>query len=341
MNEYLSWMSNATKSVWWNDSADFVELDAALESGAIGVTTNPVLVCKALYDSPEFWKPYLADMDRSLTGAKKTEELIRRVTVAVAEKFLPKYTEGGTAGYVCAQVDPTKAGDRETMLAMARRLHSWAPNIAVKLPATAAGLDVLEECAAEGITVTATVSFTVPQVLAVGDRYQKGLERCRKAGKKESKCFAVVMVGRIDDYIRDTVHDSNLSHVLESDIIQAGSAIMKRAIAIFAERKYEAIMMPAGMRGAYHVTDLAGADITMSIHPKIQKLLEKVEKPYTEHHLIPVDPEAIKRLMTVREFVRAYETDVMPPEEFITFGVVQKTLAQFTENWNAIGAFTV
>lgn len=341
MNEYLSWMANDTKSVWWNDSADFAELDAALESGAVGVTTNPVLVCKTLYDNPAFWKPYLADMDRSLTGSAKTEELIRRVTVAVAEKFMVHYSEGGTGGYVCAQVDPTKAGDRETMLAMARRLHRWAPNIAVKLPVTAAGLDVLEECAAEGITVTATVSFTVPQVLAVGERYQKGLQRCRKAGKKEGKCFAVVMVGRIDDYIRDTVHDSKLTGVLESDIIQAGSAIMKRAIAIFKERNYEAIMMPAGMRGAYHVTDLSGADITMSIHPKIQKLLTKVAQPYAEHHQEPVDPEAIKRLMGVREFVRAYEPDVMPPEEFITFGVVQKTLAQFTENWNSIGAYAL
>jgi len=341
MNEYLTWLSNATKSAWWNDSADFSELDAALASGAVGVTTNPVLVCKALYDKPEFWKPYLADMDKSLSGEARTEELIRRVTVAVAEKFLPLYKEGGSTGLVCAQVNPTKAGDRETMLSMAHRLHAWAPNIAVKLPVTAAGLDVLEECAAEGITVTATVSFTLPQVLAVGDRYQKGLERCRRAGKKAGKCFAVVMVGRIDDYIRDVVHDSKLDNVRESDIIQAGSAIMKRAIAIFAERKYEAIMMPAGMRGAYHVTDLSGADITMSIHPKIQKLLTKVEKPYVEQHLEQVDPEAIKRLMTVREFVRAYEPDVMPPEEFITFGVVQKTLAQFTENWNSIGAFTV
>ena len=42
--------------------------------------------------------------------------------------------------------------------AMAHRFTAWAPNIAVKLPATSAGLDVLEECIAEGITITATVS---------------------------------------------------------------------------------------------------------------------------------------------------------------------------------------
>lgn len=338
MNEYLTWMATETRSKWWNDSADFTELDAAIASGAVGVTTNPVLVCKALYNKPEFWKPYLADMDQSLKGAERIEEIIRRVTVAVAQKMLPFY-EAGKGGYVCAQVDPTKAGERKSMLDMARRLHAWAPNISVKLPVTAAGLDVLEECAAEGITVTATVSFTVPQVLAVGDRYQKGLARCRKANRPTGACYAVVMVGRIDDYIRDVVHDNNLTNVLESDIIQCGTAVMKRAIPIFAERGYEAIMMPAGMRGAYHATDLAGADITMSIHPKIQKLLAGVERPFSENHTKDVPSDVIARLMTVGEFVKAYEPDGMSPEKFITFGVVQKTLAQFTESWNSIGIF--
>lgn len=338
MNKYLTWMAKETTSVWWNDSADFTELDAAIASGAVGVTTNPALISKTLYDNPEFWKPYLADMDRSLKGSSRTEEIIRRVTVAVANKMLPFY-ETGKGGYVCAQVDPTKVGDRKAMLEMARRLHAWAPNIAVKLPVTAAGLDVLEECAAEGITVTATVSFTVPQVLAVGERYQKGLARCRKAKLLSGACFAVVMVGRIDDYIREVAADNNITTVLESDVIQCGTAIMQRSISIFKQRGYEAIMMPAGMRGSYHVTDLSGSDTTMSIHPKIQKLLTAVQEPFVENHTKEVSSDVLARLAQVDEFVKAYETDVMPPEQFITFGVVQKTLAQFTEAWNAIGAF--
>ena len=68
------------------------------------------------------------------------------------------------------------------MLAMARQFHAWAPNIAVKLPVTAAGLDVLEECVAEGITITATVSFTVPQVVAIAERHRLGLAALVKQG---------------------------------------------------------------------------------------------------------------------------------------------------------------
>jgi transaldolase len=108
---------------------------------------------------------------------------MRLVVTGAAQLLEPTFQNtGGKQGYVCAQVNPKRAGDREGMLAMARRFHAWAPNIAVKLPVTAAGLDVLEECAAEGITVTMTVSFTVPQVVAIGERFEKGTRQSRAGG---------------------------------------------------------------------------------------------------------------------------------------------------------------
>jgi len=336
-NAYLKWLSSNTPSSWWHDSADPDELDIAIANGAVGVTTNPVLVKQSLYSRPDIWRLVIEDIPKDIRGPYKVEEIIKRVTQTLAAKLEPIYhkTEG-KHGYVCAQVNPAKPASVETMLPMARRLNSWAPNIAVKLPVTAAGLEVLEECAAEGITVTATVSFTVPQVIAVAERYRKGLERAKKAGIKPGQCFAVIMVGRIDDYLRDVAMDRN-AHVLESDIIQAGIAEVKRAYSIFKERGYEAILMPAGMRGTYHTVELAGADIVFSIHPKIQRLLAKIEGQFEERINVPVNEDVIKRLSTVSEFVRAYEPDGMKPEEFITFGVVQKTLSQFVEaGWNPI-----
>jgi transaldolase len=138
-------------------------------------------------------------------------------------------------GYVCAQVNPVRAGDRECMLPMAKRFHAWAPNIAVKLPATAAGLDVLEECIAEGITITATVSFTLPQALAIAERHRSGAQRARANGIEPGKCFAVIMIGRLDDYLREVARD-NEAGVDESDIRQAGLAVTKRAYAMYNER---------------------------------------------------------------------------------------------------------
>jgi transaldolase len=200
----------------------------------------------------------------------------------------------------------------------------------VKLPATAAGLDILEECAAEGLTITATVSFTVPQVIAIAERYRKGLERAKKTGVKPGKCFAVIMVGRIDDYLRDVAHDGKAS-VKDSDITMAGTAIMKRAYEIFKEKNYEAVLMPAGMRGAYHATALAGGNMALSIHPKIQAMISELKGPFEKQIDKKVDAAVIKRLKTIPEFLKAYEPDGMAPSEFISYGAVQKTLSQFVD----------
>ena len=91
---------------------------------------------------------------------------------------------------------------------MAKRYHAWAPNIAVKLPATSAGLDVMEDCIAEGIAITMTVSFTVPQVIAIGERHMAGIQRAKAKGVEPGKCFAVIMIGRLDDFLREVAHDT-------------------------------------------------------------------------------------------------------------------------------------
>src|SRR5207248_5373161 len=130
---------------------------------------------------------------------------------------------GRRSGFVCAQVNPLRAGDRDCMYAMAQRFHGWSPSIAVKLPATAAGLDVLEVCVADGISVTATVSFTLPQALAIAERHRAGIERAKGKGIEPGKCFAVIMIGRLDDYLREVAHDSQVE-VSEADIRQAGLA---------------------------------------------------------------------------------------------------------------------
>ena len=151
MNKYLKWLSSETESVWWHDSADIDELKVALERGT-GRRDPP---------TPCSWDSYYAAtsgslpcrMPKDLAGTEKTLEIIRRVTVQVAKILEPIYHESnGKNGYVCAQVAPSACANREEMVRMVRQLHSWAPNIAVKIPVTAAGLDVLEQCVAEGIT---------------------------------------------------------------------------------------------------------------------------------------------------------------------------------------------
>jgi transaldolase len=339
-NKYLEWLSQQTDSTWWHDSAIVDELDTAIKNGAVGVTTNPFLVRSSLVTQPKFWNPMLKDLSDSMTPSQRAEEIVRAITSYLAVKFTKTYKEShGVSGYACAQVNPAKAGDADVMLSMARRLSKWAPNIAVKLPVTAAGLDVLEECIAEGITITGTASFTVPQALAIGARHMKGIERAKKNGIKPGHCFAVVMVGRLDDYLRDVAHDRK-STVQESDIIQAGTAVIKRAYSIFNERGYQAVLMPAALRGPYHLTAISGAKMAISIAPKTAAMV--CDEEHTTHIAESVSPEVIKRLMTISEFARAYELDGMKPEEFITFGAEQRTLSQFVEaGWSILENYKI
>ena len=183
-NTWLNWVIENTQTKWWHDSAEAAELELALERGAVGVTTNPLLSSAALNRNRELWSAGINEvLARNLPPDQKAEALMRIVVVSAAAKLTPEFEKtGGRSGFVCAQVNPMHAGDRDCMYAMAKRLRGWAPNIAVKLPATSAGLDVLEDCVAEGITITATVSFTVPQVIAIADRHRAGIRRAREKG---------------------------------------------------------------------------------------------------------------------------------------------------------------
>jgi transaldolase len=271
---YLKWAIENTKTVWWHDSAEPRELERGIRRGAVGATTNPYLSHLSLSRNKEAW---VEEINKVLSGdlepERKAEELMSIVITHAARQLERQYKKNtGRMGYVCAQVNPARAADRESMLSMARRFHSWAPNIAVKLPATAAGLDVLEDCTAEGITATLTISYTVPQVIAIAERHRRGLRRAKQNRIEPGKCFAVIMIGRLDDYLRDVAHDSK-ADISESDIRQSGLAVTKRAYSIYKQCNYEAMLIVAALRDTYHMTELAGAEIIMSIAVPYQEML--------------------------------------------------------------------
>jgi transaldolase len=324
-------MIESTPTRWWHDSADPAELAAGLARGADGVTTNPVLASAAIRGNRERWQdPIARVLAKALPPEQKAEALMEMAVKRAAEQ---------TPGFVCAQVNPARAGERECMSAMAGRFHRWAPNIAVKLPATAAGLDVLEDCIADGMTVTATVSFTVPQVIAIAERHRAGQQRARAQGIDPGRCYAVIMIGRLDDYLRDLARDARAA-LSEGDICQAGLAVAKRADAIYRARQYQATLLVAALRGPYHLTELAGARIVVSIHPSYQGPFVSEAFPREERIAHPVAEDVIERLQQLPDFVRAYEPDGMAPGEFMRYGLTQRTLSQFDVAWKQLETFT-
>ena len=264
-NDYLKWLSSETPSAFWHDSAVLGEAEAAFADGAVGMTTNPFLINATINADPATWKPLLADLPADLKGPGRAEEAMRRVTTFLAEKVKPFYDKtDGKQGYVCAQTNPNKPCDYDLMLEQARRYAKWAPNIAVKLPTTAAGVKVFEECAAEGISVVATVAFTVPQCLAVGEAYKRGVERARKAGIKPGIGVAVLMVGRLDDYLKEVWKNEGV--VCVPGVLEwAGIAAFKGAYTICRQKKYTTRFLAAAYRNVMQWAELVGGDMVLTI----------------------------------------------------------------------------
>jgi transaldolase len=338
---YFQWLVEETPTTWWHDSADPIEVQTALGLHASGVTTNPVLGAITLETSRDYWKAKLDGLPEKASPDRRTESLYQGIVSDTASFLSPQYTaSGGECGYVCGQVNPTLAYDAEAMVVMARRFSQWAPNVSVKLPVTAAGLAALETCVSEGICVTGTVSFTVPQVMAIAQAHHRGLQKAQKAGRKGGRCFAVIMIGRLDDYLYDMARDRKAA-VSEAEVRQAGIAVVKRAYDLFQREKYTTTLLVAALRGVHHMEAFAGGRLVMSVHPTSQKLLLKPGVGRNPRQIDEaVDPRVIERLRTLPDFVRAYEPDGMKPEEFYTFGLSQRTLSQFIlSGWSKVDNF--
>lgn len=334
-NEYLQWLTGHTPSLYWHDSADMKAVEEAIADGASGVTTNPFLVQSTLKQDPDFWREYMEGIQELPPGQAKAEAKTIRVACRIAQRMEREHKGFGT-GYCCAQTDPSRPGDVDSMIRQAKRYAASAPNLVIKLPATQAGLQAYEECAALGMNVCSTVSFTVAQTLAAAKAYERGAARARENGITPGLGIAVLMVGRLDDYLRDVAADSGLK-LSEEVITKAGLAAIKRAYQIFNERGYSCILMPAGCRGAAHITELAGARMIFSIAPKIEQLLKEERPPYQERIQDPVDQEAVRRLYELAEFRKAYEPDGLEVRDFITYGAANRTLNQFCEcGWNLL-----
>ena len=327
---YLEWL-NTTPTAWWHDSGNPDEIELAIQRGATGVTTNPVLTYRSFQSQPEFWTPKVLALGDDLDFEPRAEALLKLVATYAADKVRGIYdSTDGANGYALGQLNPTRAGDAEGMLAQARRVHSWAPNIAVKLPATASGVEVIEHLAEEGIPICATINVSVAQAIAVAEAYERGKKRAIANGVKPPLCIVVQQVGRLDDYLRDVAQDMKLG-LGEEVITMAGLAVAKHTYRIFEEKKYDAVIMPAGLRGVYHVTQMAGGRLLYTINTRVQDMILEADPEQVYHIDEPVDPKILEQLKRIPEFIRAYEPDGMKPAEFITYGVTQKLLSQFNE----------
>jgi transaldolase len=234
------------------------------------------------------------------------------------------------------QTDPTLFRDPRRMVDQAIGFDRLAPNVIVKFPATAAGIAAMEEASRRGISVNATVSFSVAQAVAAGEAVERGIAAREAAGEPTDAMGPVItlMMGRVEDWLRVLVERDGVV-VDPAALPWSGVAVFKRAYAIFRERGFRARLLGAAIRHHYHWSQLIGGDVVITMPSNWQKRFNASDIEVKSRIDDPVDPRTVAELSRAfPDFVRALEPDGLAVTEFDTFGPSVRTLRAFVVSYH-------
>ena len=328
-------MTQTTPTCLWNDSASIQELTYSIEHGAVGATCNPVIVLGVLKKEMSLWK----DRIRSLIDERSTAtedqiswQLVREVSVKAAGLLRPVFeAHRGKNGRLSIQTDPRLFRDSKAIVEQAEEFNRLAPNMIVKIPVTRAGIPAIEEATYRGISINATVSFTLPQCIAVAEAVERGLKRREQEGKDITAMGPVctIMVGRLDDWLKVVVERENIA-IDPGHLEWAGVAVFKKAYQIFRERGYRVRLLSAAFRNPMHWSELIGGVIVVSPPYSWQVRFNASDIEVSHRIDKPVDQRIVEELSKkFTDFRRAYNEKGLSVEEFDAFGPSRRTLRQF------------
>jgi len=319
----------------WNDSADPEQLRRSISFGAVGATCNPVIALAVIKADLPRWTTRIAELADERPTAGESEigwRVVEELSVDAAALLEPIFDEHqGRNGRLSIQTDPRLYRDAAALVDQAEYFSTLAPNIIVKLPATAVGIEAMEEVTFRGVSINATVSFTVPQAVTVAEAVERGLLRREAASLPTEQMgpVATIMGGRLDDWLKHVAGKAG-TLVSPGALDWAGVAALKRAHAIFTERGYRTRVLSAAFRNHLQLSELVGGDVVISPPFDWQAKVNANELDLPSRIDAPVDPAIIDELeRLIPEFSRAYEPDGMSVAEFAGFGATRRTLRQF------------
>jgi len=158
-----------------------------------GATSNPAIFKNAILNSPAY-KEQLDSLS-NLSPKEKYEALAIYDITKAADILKPLYMKGDD-GFVSIEVDPSLCDDAKATIAEGKRLFKSInrPNIMIKVPATEAGYEAMEELTSVGIPVNATLIFKKSQAIACANAFKRGTYKYAK----EVKTVISIFVSRVD-----------------------------------------------------------------------------------------------------------------------------------------------
>jgi len=323
----------------WLDSIDPDLVRENRARGATGATSNPIIVTD-LIRSGRFdgdLAGLLSDRDDASVAWAMTDRLVR----GAQEVFHPVWKEtAGNDGYVSFELDPlledpqlgpTHAQRVTRYIELGKQWSQGHDNRMIKVPATPAGLDALEELAAAGVTINCTLIFSDRQYRLAREAIWRGAQR--RSSLASFKSVYSIFVSRVDVYTEK--HVAQLSPRAQG---QVGIVGVKRIWAenqkFWADKKLplqqEIIFASTGTKKPEdppdkYVEALAGSDIQTN-PPKTNEAVEKLGKTYTR--TVDQMPAAEVLAEIDREVDQANLEEVLMREGVEKFADPQKALLE-------------
>jgi transaldolase len=201
----------------------------------------------------------------------------------------------------------------------------------VKIPVTLAGIPAIEEATYLGVSVNATVCFSLPQCVAVAEAVERGLKRRESEGKDIAAMgpACTIMVGRLDDWLKVILEKENIS-VDPGYLEWAGVAVFKKTYQLFRERGYRIRLLSAAFRNHMHWSEFIGGDVVISPPYSWQVRVNASEIEVRPRMDIPVERRIVDELLKkFADFRRVYTEGGIAIDEFDSLGPNRRPLRQF------------
>lgn len=190
------WLDNLRRG--WITSG---ELQTWLDRGVRGLTSNPSIFANAMTQTND----YDAELKELITSGASVEDsywqlVVNDITQAL-QILLPVHEgSGGEDGYVSVEVSPTLAYDEPGTVAAARALDDRieAPNLYIKVPATAEGIPAIKTLVGERRSINVTLIFSLERYGDVMEAYIGGLEQVEGNDLSSISSVASFFISRVD-----------------------------------------------------------------------------------------------------------------------------------------------
>src|SRR6202790_1950321 len=328
-------MTQTTPTSLWNDSASLEELSYSVNHGAVAPSCNPVIVVGVLKKEMARWAPRIRQLIEEMPHATEDQlgwQVVREISAESAALLKPIFdAHHGRNGRLSIQTDPRLYRDARAIVEQAVEFNQIAPNMIVTIPVTKEGIPAIEEATYRGISINATVCFTLPQCVAVAEAVERGLKRREREGKeiKTMGPVCTIMVGRLDDWLKVLLEKENIT--IDPGYLEwAGVAVFKKTYQLFRQRGYRIRLLSAAFRNHLHWSEFIGGDLVISPPYSWQVRFNASDIEVRSRIDRPVEPRIVEELSRkFGDFRRAYTEGGLSIEEFDSFGPTRRTLRQF------------